>query len=80
MTSQKAYLRFLEVLGKLHKEGYGFQWYILGDGIERKKIEAKILELDLSESVCLEGVIDNPYKYMKNCDLYFLQNMRGFRL
>ena len=72
MTSQKAYLRFLEVLGKLHKEGYGFQWYILGDGIERKKIEAKILELDLSESVCLEGVIDNPYKYMKNCDLFVL--------
>ncbi len=72
MTSQKAYLRFLDVLGKLHKEGYDFQWYVLGDGIEKKKIETKILELDLSEYVWLEGLSDNPYKYMKNCDLFVL--------
>lgn len=72
MTSQKAYLRFLDVLGKLHKEGYDFQWYVLGDGIEKKKIETQILELDLSEYVWLEGLSDNPYKYMKNCDLFVL--------
>lgn len=72
MTPQKAYLRFLDVLGKLHKKGYNFQWYVLGDGIEKKKIETKILELDLSEYVCLEGLTDNPYKYMKNCDLFVL--------
>lgn len=72
MTSPKAYLRFLEVLGKLHKEGYDFQWYVLGDGIEKKKIETKMQELDLSEYVWLEGLSDNPYKYMKNCDLFVL--------
>ncbi|MBS6519854.1 MAG: glycosyltransferase [Clostridiales bacterium] len=72
MTSPKAYLRFLGVLERLHEEGYDFQWYVLGDGIERKKIEAKIVELGLSEYVCLEGLTDNPYKYMKNCDLFVL--------
>lgn len=72
MTSQKAYLRFLEILGKLREEGYNFQWYVLGDGIERKKIESKIIELNLENNVILEGLTDNPYKYMKNCDLFVL--------
>ena len=72
MTPQKAYLRFLDVLGELHKKGYDFLWYVLGDGIEKSKIEEKISELDLSEYVYLVGVSDNPYKYMKNCDLFVL--------
>ena len=72
MTSQKKYLRFLDVLARLRDEGFEFQWYVLGDGGEREQIEAKIKELRLDDYVFLEGLTDNPYKYMKHCDLFVL--------
>jgi glycosyltransferase involved in cell wall biosynthesis len=72
MTSQKSYLRFLNVLVRLREEHLQFQWYVLGDGQEREAIEHRIKELHLEEYVFLEGLTDNPYKYMKRCDLFVL--------
>lgn len=72
MTPQKRYLRFLDVLARLRAEGFRFQWYMLGDGQEKKAIEQKIEELHLGDCVFLEGLTENPYKYMKHCDLFVL--------
>ena len=72
MTPPKSYIRFLRVLNKLKGEGYHFQWYVLGDGEQRKLIEETICNLDLKDVVHLEGLTDNPYKYMVNCDLFVL--------
>jgi glycosyltransferase involved in cell wall biosynthesis len=72
MTEQKKYLRFLDVLARLQKEGYSFSWHILGEGIQRPEIEEKIRALGLDRRVFLHGVTDNPYRYMKNCDLFVL--------
>lgn len=72
MTEQKKYLRFLDVLARLQEEGYSFFWHILGEGIQRPEIEEKIRALGLERRVFLHGVTDNPYRYMKNCDLFVL--------
>lgn len=72
MTAPKSYDRFLNVLSKVKNDGYNFIWYVLGDGQEKEKIEKKITELNLNENVVLVGLTDNPYKYMKNCDLFVL--------
>lgn len=72
MTTQKSYDRFLNVLSRVKNDGYNFIWYVLGDGQEKEKIEMKITELNLNENVVLVGLTDNPYKYMKNCDLFVL--------
>lgn len=72
MTEQKKYLRFLDVLARLRDEGFAFSWHVLGDGIQRPQIEEKICKLGLSDRVYLHGLSDNPYKYMKNCDLFVL--------
>lgn len=72
MTPQKKYLRFLNVLARLRKEGFEFEWHVLGTGVQKEEIERKISELHLESCVILEGVTDNPYKYMKNCDLFVL--------
>ena len=72
MTEQKKYLRFLHVLARLRDEGFAFSWHVLGDGIQRPQIEEKIRALALSDRVYLHGLSDNPYKYMKNCDLFVL--------
>lgn len=72
MTEQKKYLRFLDVLARLRDEGFEFSWHVLGDGIQRPEIEEKIRTLGLQDRVVLHGLTDNPYKYMKNCDLFVL--------
>lgn len=79
MTPQKRYLRFLDVLDRLRKEDFDFQWYVLGDGQEREQIEEKIRALHLEDRVFLEGLTDNPYPYMKHCDLFVLPSgFEGF--
>lgn len=72
MTEQKKYLRFLDVLARLREDGFAFQWHVLGDGLQRKEIEEKIQRLHLADRVFLDGLTDNPYKYMKHCDLFVL--------
>lgn len=72
MTEQKQYPRFLDVLARLRDDGFEFSWHVLGDGIQRPQIEEKIQSLGLSDRVYLHGLTDNPYKYMKNCDLFVL--------
>lgn len=72
MTSPKKYLRFLNVLAQLRNQNIEFQWYVLGDGGQRKEIEEKIRKFHLEDCVFLEGLTDNPYKYMKHCDLFVL--------
>lgn len=72
LTSPKQYPRFLEVLARLRGDGYDFAWHILGVGAEYGAILRKIEELGLGDCVFLDGVTENPYKYMKNCDLFVL--------
>lgn len=72
LTSPKQYPRFLDVLARLRGEGYDFSWHILGIGAEYDLISRKIDELGLGDCVFLDGVTENPYKYMKNCDLFVL--------
>ena len=72
MTEPKKYLRFLDVLARLRDEGYTFSWHVLGTGLLHDEIVRKIDELDLGERVFLDGVTDNPYKYMRACDLFVL--------
>lgn len=72
MTEQKKYLRFLDVLARLRDDGFLFQWHVLGDGLQREEIEEKIQRLHLADRVFLDGLTDNPYKYMKHCDLFVL--------
>ena len=72
MTEQKKYLRFLDVLARLRYEGFSFSWHVLGEGVQRVEIQEKIRKLNLQDRVFLHGVTDNPYKYMKNCDLFVL--------
>lgn len=72
LTSAKRYPRFLDVLAHIRADGYDFAWHILGVGSEHDAISQKIEELGLGDCVFLDGVTENPYKYMKSCDLFVL--------
>lgn len=72
MTPQKKYLRFLRVLKTLKNAGYSFEWHLLGTGHQYDEIKKTITDYQLENTVFLHGTVDNPYKYMKNCDLFVL--------
>lgn len=72
MVNQKAYLRAVEVVHRLIDEGYSFKWRILGDGAEKEELEKRIARYHLEEYIELVGIKNNPYPYIKACDLFFL--------
>lgn len=46
------------------------KWYIIGYGIEEALIRQRIAEAGMEEHVILLGKKDNPYPYIKACDIY----------
>ena len=54
----------------MRQAGIDFAWHVIGDGPERSKLEALIVENDLKDHVILEGSKTNPYPYMKYADLF----------
>lgn len=65
----------------LKDNGYKFRWYVVGEGECRKEIESLIIENNLKDTFILLGKKQNPYPYMKNCDLYVQPSRKeGFGL
>ena len=54
----------------LTEKGEDIKWYVLGDGDQRKQLEALIKKYGLEDRFILPGVVDNPYPYIKQCDIY----------
>lgn len=54
----------------LFENNINFKWYVVGDGIDRAKIESLIEENKLQNNFILLGSRGNPYPYMKKCNIY----------
>jgi glycosyltransferase involved in cell wall biosynthesis len=59
-----------EIARLLKEKGYVFRWYLVGDGRLRFELENAIRSYGLENQVVLLGGKQNPYPYIKNCDLY----------
>ncbi len=70
LVPQKAIDVAIDAMKILKESGREFRWYVLGEGAFRKKLEEKIRMLGLEESFYLLGMVDNPYPYFAQCDLY----------
>lgn len=70
LVNVKGYDRLLEIHKKLIDEGILHTLWIVGEGEERKKLETYIKENKLEETVNLVGYTQNPYKYVKNSDIF----------
>lgn len=55
---------------KLIDKGYKVNWYAVGEGPEHKYLERLIEQNNLKEVFFLIEATNNPYPYMKNCDIY----------
>ena len=54
----------------LKKKGIDFFWYFVGDGSEKINIEQMIFESNLNSNIFITGMVDNPYPYIKACNIY----------
>ena len=70
LTSQKAIPRAIRAFAPVLRQHPDVKWYIAGDGNERAECEQLIKQENLVDQIVLLGSIDNPYPYMKRCDLY----------
>lgn len=71
----KGYDMAIDAAQLLVQNGVDFRWYFCGEGDQRSALEEKIQSLNLQERVILLGYSDNPYAYMKNCDIYVQTSM-----
>lgn len=59
-----------EICRYIIKEGLNVKWYLIGYGGDETLIRNKIEEYGMQEYVIILGKKDNPYPYMKKCDIY----------
>ncbi len=70
LTIQKNYIFLLNAFKNILKEKNNLNLVIIGDGEDRKKIEKKILELEIKNKVFLLGYQSNIYAYLKKARCY----------
>lgn len=59
-----------EICSNILQYGYKVKWYIIGFGTDENLIKEKINEFNMQDNVILLGKKENPYPYIKVCDIY----------
>ena len=54
----------------LKTDGYKIKWFIIGDGPKQEELERLIQKEKVENEIYLLGVKQNPYCFMKACDIY----------
>ena len=67
---QKNFDNVPEIASIIKSKGIDFKWYIIGYGGEEDLIRSKISEFGMEDTVIILGKKDNPYPYIKACDIY----------
>lgn len=75
LSNEKAHLRSLKILKRLHDEGYNFVWNIVGDGEKELAIKSFIAENNMQDYIVMHGLQSNPYPYIKAADLFYLGSL-----
>ena len=59
-----------DICSRLVEDGLDVKWYLIGYGGDELLIRQKITEAGMQDRVIILGKKDNPYPYMRACDLY----------
>lgn len=81
LVPQKGYDLLIPMIGRLRRQGFDVQLYLIGKGIEHKHLEGLIKEDNLQEFVHLVGFLSNPYPLMSQMDLFVCSSIaEGYSL
>ena len=59
-----------DICRRIRNQGIDVKWYLIGYGGEEALIRKKIEEAGMQEYVIILGKKENPYPYIKACDIY----------
>ena len=59
-----------DICRRLVADGLDVKWYLIGYGGDEALLRRKIAGAEMQERVIILGKRDNPYPYMRACDLY----------
>lgn len=59
-----------EIASIMKAKGVDFKWYLIGYGSDEELIRTKISEYNMDDTVIVLGKKENPYPYIKACDIY----------
>jgi len=59
-----------DICRRLLEAGLSVKWYLIGYGSDEPLIRQKIAEANMAKNVIILGKKENPYPYIKACDLY----------
>lgn len=69
-SEQKNFDNVPSIARKIIDRGYKIKWYIIGYGTDERLIRKKIQEELVEDKVIILGRKNNPYPYIKQCDIY----------
>lgn len=80
VSKVKGYELAIDALKKLKADGYNVKWYVIGDYNEHSKnkkdtqyvnyLKNILVNQNLEKDFIFLGGKENPYSYLKNCDIY----------
>lgn len=62
----------MKAFAKLKQYANRYIWYIIGDGDDREYLQNLISDKGLLSNIHLLGSRNNPYPYIKDCDIFLL--------
>lgn len=74
LDEEKGIERTITAIAPILKEHSDVVWYIAGAGGSENDIKQLIKQEKLEKQVFLLGMLENPYPYMKNADLFMLNS------
>lgn len=69
LNYQKGFDLAIQAAKELEKSGLDFFWWIVGEGAERDTLQNMIEKDGLSHKIQLIGARENPYPYIRYCDI-----------
>ena len=72
LSKEKGILPCVKLFFNLRCLGVNVEWHIVGGGPLYEDIRDEIRKYHLEEVIYLHGMQSNPYRYMKNADVFFL--------
>lgn len=76
LSYEKMVDRIILASDRLRKEGYNFNFLIIGDGDELEKLQSMISDYGLNDRIQMLGWIANPFPYVKRCDWFLCPSSR----
>ena len=70
LSPQKGLDIALPAFAALKAKNVAFRWYVIGVGPEEARLKAMAADLGLGDRVFFLGEKQNPYPYLRDCDVY----------